>query len=619
MTEDIAASDGTITDPAARPTDRFEHFVAERWRLLTLLFWIGTAIALLVMKWAGIHWFALGDTDDNMRFDQVRDWLNGQGWYDLRQYRLNPPMGFSIHWSRLVDLPLAAMMVVLTPILGAATADRVAVAVAPMLPMLPAFLAMSLTVRRLVNPIAYPMALAILVCAGATLGMWTPLRIDHHGWQLAFLMITVMGLTDPDPRRSGIIVAVSSALSLTIGLELLPYCVFAGAAIALHWAWDRTRARRMGAYGIALAATTTVCFLVFASNDNWHEVCDALSPVWLTAVAVGALLLAGLSFLPVENRWARLALVTAAGAVTVAVYAISFPHCFGHRLEGVSPELDQMWLSHVREARPIYRHATNFMLETIALPIAGAIGGLIALWRLRGTRAGAEWLPIILFGIFAGLLLLWQARTGPSAQMLAVPGATYLAVLAMGRAEGSRWMLLRVAGPVLAFLLCSGLAVDYIADNLPAKKPALNKATGKPGKPKPDLTALANRRCPTIPALAPIGKLPAAIFLTHVDLGPRLITLTHHSAIAGPYHRNGEAILDVEHAFRGTPDVAHAVVLKHRASYVLICPHLSEATIYESEAPGGFYTKLAQGLVPAWLVRMPLPDKSPYILFKVIG
>jgi hypothetical protein len=65
--------------------------------------------------------------------------------------------------------------------------------------------------------------------------------------------------------------------------------------------------------------------------------------------------------------------------------------------------------------------------------------------------------------------------------------------------------------------------------------------------------------------------------------------------------------------------VAHAVVLKHRASYVLICPHLSEATIYESEAPGGFYTKLAQGLVPAWLVRMPLPDKSSYILFKVIG
>src|ERR1700712_5265613 len=132
MTEDIPVPAGATPEPAARPTDRFERFVAERWRLLTLLFWIGTAITLLAMKWAGIHWFALGDTDDNMRFDQVRDWLNGQGWYDLRQYRLNPPAGFSIHWSRLVDLPLAAMMLARTPPFGAGPGGGAAGAAGPM-------------------------------------------------------------------------------------------------------------------------------------------------------------------------------------------------------------------------------------------------------------------------------------------------------------------------------------------------------------------------------------------------------------------------------------------------------------------------------------------------------
>jgi hypothetical protein len=351
---------------------------------------------------------------------------------------------------------------------------------------------------------------------------------------------------------------------------------------------------------------------------------SSVSPVWLAIVVVAALLLAGLSRLPVANPWLRLALVAAAGGIAVAVWAIGFPHCFGHRLEGVSPETEKLWLSHVREARPIYTQSLDYILGTLALPVIGAIGAAIAFWRLRGTRAGADWLPNLLFTLFAGLLTLWQVRTGPSAQMLAVPGATWLAIFAVSRLGEHRLMLVRVLGPVLAFLLCSGLAVGYLADyfiNKTEKKVASanNAATaGKPAK-KVSATDLANRRCPTIPAMAPIGALPAATIFTHVDLGPRLITLTHHSAVAGPYHRNGDAILDVLHAFRGTPDAAHAIILRHHATYLLVCPKLSEATIYQAEAPTGFYAKLMGGYTPAWLMRMPLPAKSPFILWKVVG
>ncbi|HEY0270082.1 MAG TPA: AcrB/AcrD/AcrF family protein [Sphingomonas sp.] len=623
MTADVIDAEPPL--PKQDEADFIERMVAAHWRLITLLGWAATCAVLLWMKWNGIHWFALGDTDDNMRFDQVRDWLAGQGWYDLRQYRLNPPAGFSIHWSRLVDLPIAAILVTMRPLFGEYAADRIAVAVAPMLPMLPAFLAMTVTARRLAGAIAYPMALAILVCASGALAMWTPLRIDHHGWQLAFLMITVAALTDPAPVRSGIVIALSSALSLVIGLELLPYAVFAGAAIALHWAWDRAEARRMGAYGLTMAAATALGFLVFASNDNWHERCDALTPVWLSVVVLGALLLAGLSRLPIVHAWARLASVAAAGAITVAVYALGFPQCFGHRLEGVSPEVATLWLSHVREARPIYTQSPDYILRILTLPVIGAIGAGVALWRSRGTRAAANWLPILLFTLFAGLLTLWQVRTGPSAQMLAVPGATWLALFAISRFDRHRMALVRVIGPVIAFLICSGLAIGYLAQYLPDrshKKTATANVAAKGGKPaakKPDAIELANRRCPTIPAMAPIGALPPALFLTHVDLGPRLITLTHHSAIAGPYHRNGDAILDTLHAFRGTPDEAHAIVTRHHAGYVLVCPNLSEATIYKAEAPAGFYAKLMSGYTPAWLARVPLPAKSPFVLWKVVG
>ncbi|MFX7747817.1 hypothetical protein ABTK03_20785, partial [Acinetobacter baumannii] len=82
-----------------------------------------------------IEWFALGDTDDNMRLMQVRALLHGQGWYDLRQYRLNPPQGFDIHWTRIVDLPIAALILLLKPIAGSVWAERWACGIAPLLPL----------------------------------------------------------------------------------------------------------------------------------------------------------------------------------------------------------------------------------------------------------------------------------------------------------------------------------------------------------------------------------------------------------------------------------------------------------------------------------------------------
>ena len=107
-------------------------WLARNWRPLVLAIWLGACVWLIWSRWGGIHWFALGDTDDNMRISQVRAWLNGQGWYDLRQYKLNPPVGFDIHWSRLVDLPIAGLILVFRPLVGGRLAEQIAVTAAPL-------------------------------------------------------------------------------------------------------------------------------------------------------------------------------------------------------------------------------------------------------------------------------------------------------------------------------------------------------------------------------------------------------------------------------------------------------------------------------------------------------
>src|SRR5215213_57222 len=135
-----------------------------RWRWWVLFFWLATSALLLYTRWAQINAFVLADTDDNLRIMQVRGLIAGQGWYDLRQYRLNPPFGADIHWSRLVDLPIAGIKLALAPWVDGPAAEKAAVALAPLLPMAAAMAAVAVTARRLIAPWAFALAIIILLC-----------------------------------------------------------------------------------------------------------------------------------------------------------------------------------------------------------------------------------------------------------------------------------------------------------------------------------------------------------------------------------------------------------------------------------------------------------------------
>src|SRR3954454_6395352 len=221
--------------------------IEREWKWVVLLVWLGFCAFFLYDKWDQIRWFGLGDTDDNMRIMQVRGLLHGQGWYDLRQHHLNPPIGFNIHWSRLVDLPIAGLILALRPFLGGAGAERWAVAIAPMLPYLLLLWSLALAVRRLIDPRAYPLAFLALFFAASTNGMFLPERIDHHGWQLALLALSISALADPKQLRGGVTLGISTALSLAIGLEMIIYLAFTGTAVILFWVADREENDRLRA------------------------------------------------------------------------------------------------------------------------------------------------------------------------------------------------------------------------------------------------------------------------------------------------------------------------------------------------------------------------------------
>ena len=602
--------DGETTPPEP---DKVVQFALRHWRLCVALIWLAMVAWLIISKWNAIGWYTLSDTDDNIRMAQVRGLLHGQGWYDLRQYKLDPPNGASIHWTRLVDLPIAGIILAVRPFTDWLTAEKIAAAIAPLLPMGVGLFATAITTRRLVAPLAYVIACASLLCGASTMGMWAPMRVDHHGWQIALVLVTVCGLVDPRPARGGAVSGAAMAVSLTIGLEMLPQFAAAGAAMALMWVVDSRQAPRLLTFSTSLAGLATLGFLGFASYDNSTLTCDALSPIWLSVVLVGGALGTMLALAPAKARWLRLAMAAGAGAAILGFYVIAWPKCVGP-LERLSPELQKLWFSHIREARPTYVLEYKLALTLLAMPVAGFIGGVLALRKARhDPELLRAWCGALAVSASAFALLFWQIRAGPVAQALAAPGAAMIGWLLLPRVQAIKPMLLRVAAIGALFLLASGLIVQFTLELIP------NSQAQKTKSKRMKVIADKSARCPTLPALAAIEKIPATTVLTFIDFGPRLINTTHHSAIAGPYHRNQAALLDVIHAWRGTPDAAHEIVRRHKVGLVLICPGMSESTIYLSEAKKGFYVQLLNGNAPPWLLRVPLPSYSPFRAWKVTG
>jgi len=100
--------------------------------LLLALAWAVIAAQLLFQHW-GHTAQTLNDTDDAMRLVEMRDFLAGQGWFDLHQGGVQPPIGLDSHWSRLIDAGLAGLFVLFHTVVDATLAERLMRAFWPIL------------------------------------------------------------------------------------------------------------------------------------------------------------------------------------------------------------------------------------------------------------------------------------------------------------------------------------------------------------------------------------------------------------------------------------------------------------------------------------------------------
>ena len=594
-------------EPIDLPVAQTTATPSARWWGELLALWASAAAWMVWRQWPAIVMGALPDTDDNMRMLQVRDWLAGQGWFDTRQSRLDWPVGADIHWSRLVDLPLAAIIRPLAPFIGQPAAELAAAVIVPLITLLAAMAAAALIARRTIAPSAWGWAPLILLFAGPVTGMLSPLRIDHHGWQIVALLAMAGGLVAPERRAGGAVAGLAIAASLAIGVEMLPFLLLGLALAAFGWIAEPAERARLRMLAVTLAIGIGAALLLFIPPAaHFGFGCDTLSVAWALPILIGCAGIGVATIRPVATPGRRVAVLGLIGVAAALPLAGPAGGCLIDPYHAVDPEARRLWLEMVVEALPLYRQSTETLVAALVLPLIGVVGAL-AMLRIRGWDRG--WLILLALAIAAIGLMLLQTRAAVAAQALAVPGAAALGWLAHRRIAASQSSLIRVFGTVLLALTVTAL--------IPRMVVAL--AVGDP----PDTTSEARAKsattaCLDSTALAALDAVPAGTMLATIDATPALIVHSHHRGIAGPYHRNGRAIADVMAAWSGDDTAARTILKRHQATLVAICGTPTEAEIYARRNPQGLHARLSAGHVPHWLAPVAAGG-TPWRVWRIIG
>lgn len=559
----------------------------------------------------------LSDTRDNdslLRLVEVRDMLAGQGWFDLHQYRMGPEGGFLMHWSRLVDAPIAAIVLAATALTGSARIAEIAAAI--LWPSLMFGLTVFAAVRAARLFAGDGAALPALVTSTAALhflGIFRPGALDHHNIQLMLVMASVAFLlASPRQKAAAALAGVAAALTLAIGMETAPYVAVIGLCITGLFILGQDEERSVARdYGLAFAGTSALVFFATVAPSEWSAAhCDAFSSVQFVLATLAGVGLAAIASTPFTNhsRARRLAASLALGAVVAGALLAWFPGCLAAPYAGLDPRLRELWLDHVAEAQSmleLIRSRDPSVAERYITPIIAL--AVMALGFARGTRRRQDGIVGAML-LAAFLVSLWQVR-----------GSTFSIALAVIPLSGwiGKWRERAEATPTPAVSLRM-IAVWLVSLNAAWMGAAAAASLAIDNEAKASSTAAAiPPDCKSATDFAALAGEPATTVLAGSNLGSPILAYSAHRVLAGPYHRNIAGNLLTLDAFMSTPDKARPLLATHRVGIVALCAGNVESRILAENAPDGLMAQLLAGTVPDWLEPVAGTRGKPLELYRV--
>ncbi|NUQ17892.1 MAG: hypothetical protein HOP95_05460 [Sphingomonas sp.] len=532
------------------------------------------------------------DPDDAMRLVQVRDWLGGQSWFDVTQYKLNAPAGGPMHWSRLVDVPIAAVVLLARPFLGPFGAESAALIVVPLLTL---GIAMLLIYRIASKLMDGPAALLAVLATPASLGAMKQMRvmrIDHHGWQIVLGLLSILALMDKRPRRAGLIAGAAMALWLNISIEGLPFAAAIGAWLALECFLDASAGERLKSYLGALAVGSVALFALTHAPSSWfYHPHDAENDAHLAGFCAAWLSCLAVVRPNIASRSSRAMLLALVGAITIGAAFLVDLHFLSGPFSSLDPVVRNYWYNGVDEGRPVWQLAPIDAAAGLAQPLVGLGGALLAVWKAPAAQR-REW---IIFAYLLGAMTLsgvFVIREATYASVVSLPGTAFLCEFALQRARKLSLLPVRVVATTASVFI---MAPAYAA-------PAL-VIPSDPHLPKEIASA---DDCVRHSELQKLDSLPVTNVGAPLDITASVLANTHQRAIAGGYHRMPDAIRDVILLFMMPPEEGRQILARRHIQYLVFCPHTPESIWWSRHGPNGLAAMLNSGRTPDWLEPVDL-------------
>lgn len=574
-------------------------------------------ILLLALPGASDHVGPL--SGDTLRLVQLRDFLAGQGWFDLTQYRLGPQGGAIIGLSRLIDLPLAGL-VRLFAALGRPplAAEALALTVWPLAVATLFIAAAGFGGRQLAGVIGMHVAFGLASLYAFTSLRFYPGAIEGTNVQL-LLLLMVAGLLI-ERRRSATahgLAGVLAALSLAIGPDMAPLVAVASLGIALRWAWHgEAFGSAARAFGLSLALCVTAIFLATVPPSAWGPVsCSAFSLGVFALAAPGG---AGLFLLTVTGRnRSRSLRLRLAGALTLALAAAGValaPQCLGGLLSGTDPLLAELGLAGPAETRSILTQIRLAPEAAGGFYAVGLFAIAVCAFRIRDRQQVEAHLLLGGLILAAWLLALLQARYAAFANVLSILPLAFLItdLRRLSQAEpeninaGFAYTMATLAALPLVWTFLGTVSQKGIGNAITI--PALTRAM----TPLPPAGI-----CRGAVSTALLARLSGRTVAAPVASGPDILRFTRHRVLAVP-GADGPvgSRLPVEIALAPEKD---ALDLLHGAGAALLalCPTDEETRAIARAHPEGLAARLLKGEVPNDLRLVAPPKPGDLAIYAV--
>ena len=577
--------------------------------VLMPVLWLAATVAI---AWPSINGgvFDAMSTDDAMRLVQVRDWIGGQGWFDLFQHRLDPP-GASMHWSRVVDVPLAAVILLLRPLIGTHGAETVTLFLWPLLLFAAALVLVAAIARQLSGSLANAQITAVVlaVLSAPALIHFRPGAIDHHNAQIVLLLALV--LLTSQIEQSAVKAALGglvASLSLAIGIEMLPAIAAIGLAVFGLFIWrGASVSRQIGAFGAALAASSLLLAPALLPLPSLAlPVCDAFGGPVLLLVAGGGIslmIMVGIDRLHSTLRL-RLATGAASAIALIGAFLSLFAGCIASPYAQLDPLVTSFWVDKVVESMSL---AT--MLQLTPQKVLGFYGfplmtmGFSAAALIRSNPPGRfRWIVgIMALAALIGLSF-WEMRAAAAASMVAAPiFAASLVILWPTLAPGRSLVLLALAVSPASFAAL-GLSARPLIDLV--------------FKPQMTIAERDASTCQTVSDVASMTRLPRGRVMAPIDLGPMILVDTDHAVFAAPYHRNNDGIVAMLELMLAPVPAARQILSDRRVDYVVTCSAAPEQDLVNL-APDGLAARLGRGETPDFLEPLDLDPTHKISVWRV--